>query len=87
VIRLTELNAMPSSNDPNPLRILVGVQGGGFNGIDAYAEQVAAAGALTGAEVTLVASTSTAAEAVRARLDGRTRGFESLISGFQRPHF
>ena len=41
---------------------------GGFNGIEAYAEQVAFAGALSGHDVTLVATNSRIAEEVRQRL-------------------
>ncbi len=50
------------------MNVLVGIHEGGFNGIDAYAEQVASAAARAGAQVTLLASTSKIAEASRGRL-------------------
>ena len=53
------------------LRVLVGVQGGGFNGIDAYAEQVASTAAMAGHDVTLLVTTPKTAEALRARVDPR----------------
>lgn len=50
------------------LTILVGVHGGGLNGIDTYAENVALAAALTGHRVHLVASTPEGAHRLRLRL-------------------
>lgn len=50
------------------MNVLVGIQEGGFNGIDAYAEQVASALAGAGATVTLLASTAEVAKACRQRL-------------------
>jgi glycosyltransferase involved in cell wall biosynthesis len=58
------------------LRVLAGVQGGGFNGIDAYAEQVAVTAAQAGHDVTLVATTPNTAEALRARLDPKIAIFD-----------
>ncbi len=55
------------------MRILVGVQGGGLNGIDAYAEQVAQAAVLNGHEVTLLVSDASAARKVASRIDSRVR--------------
>ncbi|MCK4872280.1 MAG: glycosyltransferase family 4 protein [Phycisphaerales bacterium] len=56
------------------MNVVVGIQEGGFNGIDAYAEHVAAAGAELGANMTLLTSTPAVAETCRARLhDDRIR--------------
>ena len=48
--------------------VLVGVTAGGLNGIDTYAEQVAAAWALAGCETTLLATTSAARAELARRL-------------------
>ena len=56
-----------------PLRVLVGVQGEGLNGIDTYAEQVAGAAAATGHDVTLLVTSADVAHLVATRLDARIR--------------
>ncbi len=50
------------------MNVLIGIHEGGFNGIDAYAEQAAAAVAQAGATVTLLAATAKVAEGSRERL-------------------
>ncbi|MET0340702.1 MAG: glycosyltransferase family 4 protein [Polyangiales bacterium] len=61
------------------LRVLVGVQDEGLNGIETYAEQVALAAVATGHLVTLLVTTSKVAEAVRARTAGT--GLRVLCAG------
>jgi glycosyltransferase involved in cell wall biosynthesis len=55
------------------LRVLVGVQDEGFNGIETYAEQIAAAGAAAGHEVTLLVTSEKVAKIVAARVDPSIR--------------
>jgi glycosyltransferase involved in cell wall biosynthesis len=52
------------------MRVLVGVQDEGFNGIETYAEQVALAGLAAGHQVTLLVTTDRVAESVRKRTEG-----------------
>jgi glycosyltransferase involved in cell wall biosynthesis len=52
------------------MRVLVGIHGGGFNGIDVYAEQVAIAAATAGLEVCLLVASSRTADEVRPRIAG-----------------
>src|SRR5512133_352012 len=53
---------------PRPLRILVGVQDEGSNGIETYAEQVAIAGCRAGHEVTLLTTVPSIADQVQRRM-------------------
>lgn len=57
------------------LRVLVGVHDGGFNGIDAYSEQIVASALEAGHEVTL-AATQAAASRLRTRLGPAVRILE-----------
>jgi len=52
------------------LRVLVGVQDEGMNGVESYAEQVALAASAAGHRTTLLATTAAVADAVRARVAG-----------------
>jgi glycosyltransferase involved in cell wall biosynthesis len=63
----------PRSAPGAALRVLVGVQGEGLNGIDTYAEQVAAAAVAAGHDVTLLVTSPEVARLVAGRLDGRVR--------------
>lgn len=63
-------NRREAREPARPLRVLVGVQDAGMNGIETYVEQVAAAARQAGHEVTLVATTEEVAAQVRARLSG-----------------
>ncbi|HZU14555.1 MAG TPA: glycosyltransferase family 4 protein [Chloroflexota bacterium] len=63
------------STSSGDARVLIGVHGGGFNGIDTYAEQVAVAAASVGRFVTLVATT----EEVARDLECRLRDFDIHI--------
>lgn len=70
--RPAQLSLLSSTKQPargasRSLRVLVGVQDAGLNGIETYAEQVALAGAAAGHEVTLLVTTDQIAEQVRAR--------------------
>jgi glycosyltransferase involved in cell wall biosynthesis len=65
------------------LRVLVGVQDEGFNGIETYAEQVALAGMSAGHEVTLLVTTDQVAELVRTRTAGS--GLEVVSAGLTAP--
>ncbi len=61
----------PPSPAPRPaLRVLVGVQDDGLNGVETYAEQVALAAAAAGHDTTLLVTNARVAEAVRARAAG-----------------
>jgi glycosyltransferase involved in cell wall biosynthesis len=51
-------------------QLRVGVHGGGLNGIDTYAEQIAISAAVAGFEVTLLATDRGVAERLRARVAG-----------------
>ncbi len=55
------------------VRVLVGVHGGGFTGIDTYAEQLAVTAAEVAAEVVLLATTRPVAEALRRRVGSRVQ--------------
>ena len=61
------------------LRVLVGVQDEGLNGIETYAEQVALAAALAGHDVSLLVTTGDVADTVRARTAGS--GLRVLCAG------
>lgn len=69
----TRQAAAPRSAPGAALRVLVGVQGEGLNGIDTYAEQVAAAAVEAGHDVTLLVTSPEVAQVVGGRLDGRVR--------------
>lgn len=60
------------------MRVLVGVQDEGFNGIETYAEQVALAGAAAGHDVTLLVTTDGVAESVRKRTEATSLTVISL---------
>lgn len=62
---LTLVSSAPQRS--RALRVLVGVQDEGFNGIETYAEEVAVAGESAGHEVTLLVTTDAVAALVRAR--------------------
>jgi glycosyltransferase involved in cell wall biosynthesis len=51
------------------LRVLIGVQDAGFNGIETYAEQVAVVGAAAGHEITLLVTSDAVADTVARRID------------------
>jgi glycosyltransferase involved in cell wall biosynthesis len=61
------------SGNGSRLRVLVGVQDAGFNGIETYAEQVAAVGATAGHDITLLVTSPEVASTVARRLDASIR--------------
>lgn len=74
-----DLGRRPGDGDSSRarLRIVVGLRAAGMNGIETYADEVAAAGAAAGHDVTLLVTNDRVAEGVRAQLPSEVR-VESL---------